>query len=197
MFKGDLSLSVPALVLSPSTTGDPRGRWAVCSSPTATIKAKQLYLQKGVENYSFKLKKKTNSNIIMEAWNRILLLIYVFEVSGTKRCPVLLMVPLPWADKCSAENRTERENTQGTIQGLSQVSTELCPQQLYLSVLHSLGKVSDNGFSIQALTRRYLQNYLQNLQRPSLSHCEHICLTLVWNTRRVPGFLKCSMCPSF
>lgn len=91
---------------------------------------------------------------------------------GTKRCPVPPMAQ----EVTEAVQKQDREGEpHGTIWGLSQVSTEWCPLQFYLSVLHSLGKVPDNGSSIQALTRRNLQNYLQNLQHlPSLPLCAHL-----------------------
>lgn len=95
---------------------------------------------------------------------------------GTKRCPV----PLRVHEVTDRVQKQERENPMELFEASPKSAQN---DAHYLSMLHSLGKVQDNGSSIQALTRRNLQNYLQNLQPPSLSHGVHICLALLWNTR--------------
>lgn len=82
MLKGDLSLSVPALLLSPRTMGDPRGRWALCSSPTATIKAKPtLFTERGEKLVTRKNPQNPQQHDNGKtAWDSVPHLCEVFEV---------------------------------------------------------------------------------------------------------------------
>lgn len=190
MWKGDLSLSSACPGVQCQDNEWPEGEVGSVLQPHRHNQGQTaLFAER-----DGKLLIQIKNALIVEKVHGILLLIYVFEVFITISpssadgswhqevpCASHGAPSLSWLKQC--RNRSEREITHGTMRGLSQVSTGLCPQQFYLSALHSLGKVSDNGYLIQALTRRYLQNYLQNLQPLSLSHCVHICLILVWNTR--------------